>query len=392
MEILLAKNAGFCFGVRRAVETAKSAVKEKRSKDPCAVVYTYGELIHNRTVVEELRKEGIVPIDSLESIKEGDSVVIRSHGVGERVYDILRARGANIIDATCPFVANIHRIVNAAYAAGERVFIVGDKNHPEPIGINGFCAGSAEFIESIEDLEKLKGKEGILVVQTTFDSKLFTAMEERIREEYPGIRVNNTICNTTLDRQAEAEQLSQKSGAILVLGDRHSSNTKKLLEICKKNCISSKIVSNKDEIPIDLFKNPAIIIGIVAGASTPDSIIWEVIRTMSEQDKANAISTEAEIKETATAEEATKNIEDIAVFDEDAITKTIVRIRPGQILTGTVIQIVDGEVSVNIGYKSDGYIPRNEFSNDPEADPAASVKPGDEIEVEVLKVNDGEGN
>ncbi len=392
MEILLAKNAGFCFGVRRAVETAKSAVKEKRSKDPCAVVYTYGELIHNRTVVEELRKEGIVPIDSLESIKEGDSVVIRSHGVGERVYDILRARGANIIDATCPFVANIHRIVNAAYAAGERVFIVGDKNHPEPIGINGFCAGSAEFIESIEDLEKLKGKEGILVVQTTFDSKLFAAMEKRIREEYPGIRVNNTICNTTLDRQAEAEQLSRKCGAILVLGDRHSSNTKKLLEICKKNCISSKIVSNKDEIPIDLFKNPAIIIGIVAGASTPDSIIWEVIRTMSEQDKANAISTEAEIKETATAEEAAKNIEDIAVFDEDAITKTIVRIRPGQILTGTVIQIVDGEVSVNIGYKSDGYIPRNEFSNDPEADPAASVKPGDEIEVEVLKVNDGEGN
>ena len=177
MEILLAKNAGFCFGVRRAVEMAKSAVKEKRSKDPGAVVYTYGELIHNRTVVEELRKEGIVPIDSLESIKEGDSVVIRSHGVGERVYDILRARGANIIDATCPFVANIHRIVNAAYAAGERVFIVGDKNHPEPIGINGFCAGSAEFIESIEDLEKLKGKEGILVVQTTFDSKLFAAME-----------------------------------------------------------------------------------------------------------------------------------------------------------------------------------------------------------------------
>ena len=157
MEILLAKNAGFCFGVRRAVETAKSAVKEKRSKDPCAVVYTYGELIHNRTVVEELRKEGIVPIDSLESIKEGDSVVIRSHGVGERVYDILRARGANIIDATCPFVANIHRIVNAAYAGGERVFIVGDKNHPEPIGINGFCADSAEFIKSIEDLEKLYG-------------------------------------------------------------------------------------------------------------------------------------------------------------------------------------------------------------------------------------------
>lgn len=393
MEVLLAKNAGFCFGVRRAVEMAKSAVREKRGADPGAVVHTYGELIHNRSVVEDLRGEGIIPIYSLENIKAGDSVVIRSHGVGRNVYDTLRARGANIIDATCPFVANIHRIVSAAYSAGEQVFIAGDKNHPEPIGINGFCDDSAEFIESMEDLKKLDGREGTLVVQTTFDSELFAAMEERIREEYPGIRVNNTICNTTLDRQAEAERLSRKCGAILVLGDRHSSNTKKLFEICKKNCISSKIVSNKDEIPIDLFKNPAIIIGIVAGASTPDSIIWEVIRTMSEQDKANAISTEAEIKEeTAAAEEAVKSIEDVAVFDEDAITKTIVRIRPGQILTGTVIQIVDGEVSVNIGYKSDGYIPRNEFSNDPEADPAASVKPGDEIEVEVLKVNDGEGN
>ena len=147
---------------------------------------------------------------------------------------------------------------------------------------------------------------------------------------------------------------------------------KNYLKYAKKNCISSKIVSNKDEIPIDLFKNPAIIIGIVAGASTPDSIIWEVIQTMNEQDKANVNCTEAENNETeiAATEAAATTIDDNAVFDEEAITKTLIRIRAGQVITGTVIQITDGEVSVNIGYKSDGYIPRSEFSNDPEVDPA----------------------
>ncbi len=394
IQLVLAKNAGFCFGVRRAVNMARETAKECRKSDKNGTIYTYGELIHNHAVVESLREEGIIPIETLDGLRPGETVVIRSHGVPESVYAFLSAREINIVDATCPFVGSIHSIVSRAHARGEQVFIVGDHEHPEPIGINGHCGNTAIFIESEADLPLLEGQSGCLVVQTTFDSNVFSRMQRAIAENCPEIRIHNTICSTTLARQSEAAELSRKCDAMLVLGDRHSSNTRKLAEICKKNCKSTQIISEKCEISIDLSKKPAIIIGIVAGASTPDSIIWEVIQTMSEQDKANVTCTEAEINETATAaaKAAKTTIDDNAVFDEDAITKTLVRIKPGQILTGTVIQIADGEVSVNIGYKSDGYIPRSEFSNDPDVDPAEHCKAGDEIEVEVLKVNDGEGN
>lgn len=397
MEIIVAKNAGFCFGVKRAVNIALKTA-EKHSEDTGAKVYTFGELIHNRMVVDELRERGINPIESLDEAKEGDYVIIRSHGVPKADYDTLRRRGINIVDATCPFVENIHKIVNAAYERGEQVFIVGNKNHPEPIGINGFCNNEAIFIEGEDDLHLLKNKSGCLVVQTTYDFETFARMSDVIKEKFPGVTVHNTICSTTFERQREAEELSRKCDAMIVLGDRHSSNTKKLVEICKKNCSATKIVTKKCEISIALSEISGIMVGVIAGASTPHSIIREVFKTMNEKDKAKVDCCEAENKKTKTDKVATKaakaaqTIEDNAVFNEEAITKTLVRIRNGQILTGTVIQIVDGEVSVSIGYKSDGYIPRNEFSNDPELDPASVCKVGDEIEVEVLKVNDGEGN
>ena len=322
-------------------------------------------------------------------MKKGDTVVIRSHGVPAQVYSYLDELGVNIVDATCPFVESIHKIVSEAYKKGEQVFIVGDSGHPETIGINGYCGNTAVFIENEEALRLLENKSGCLVVQTTFDSTVFSDYERIIKEKYPLIRVCRTICSTTLARQREAEELSTKCDAMFVLGDHHSSNTRKLWEICKKKCNFAKIISNKSEISIALSEISAIIVGIVAGASTPDSIIWEVIQTMNEQDKANVNCTEAENNETeiAATEAAATTIDDNAVFDE-----TLIRIRAGQVITGTVIQITDGEVSVNIGYKSDGYIPRSEFSNDPEVDPAQVCKVGDEIEVEVLKVNDGEGN
>lgn len=213
-------------------------------------------------------------------------------------------------------------------------------------------------------------------------------MQRVIEREYPRIRVFNSICSTTFERQREAEELSKKCDVMLVLGDKHSSNTQKLRKICEKNCRNTLNAAKECEISLDIFKNNDIMVGVVAGASTPDSIIREVINTMSEQDKAN-VNCEA-ATENAAANAA--NIEENAVFDEEAINKTIVRIHGGQVLTGTVIQIVDGEISVSIGYKSDGYIPRSEFSNDPDLDPASQYKVGDPIEVEVLKVNDGEGN
>ncbi len=391
MKIILAKHAGFCFGVRRAVELAKATAEKVYGESAGAEngprVYTYGELIHNKTVVEELAAAGIRAIESPEEASAGDYVVIRSHGVPKAVYDELAQRGINCVDATCPFVAHIHDIVSEAHGAGERVFIIGEPTHPEVIGINGHCADAAEFIRTEEDLPKLASGAGCLVVQTTFDYDGFMKMAERIQSEYPEITVHNTICAITKERQTEAEELSRNCDAMLVLGDKNSSNTQKLKEICKKNCKQTQNAAKVSEISLDLFKKHGIMIGVVAGASTPDSIIREVINTMNEQGKAEI----NEATENVTAE-AAQTIEENAVFDEDAINKTIVRIHGGQILTGTVIQIVDGEVSVSIGYKSDGYIPRSEFSNDPELDPASVYKVGDPIDVEVLKVNDGEGN
>ena len=385
MKIILAKSAGFCFGVRRAVELTEQTAAKVAESGGAAKVFTFGELIHNRDVVNRLREAGIAPIESLDEAQCGDYVIIRSHGVPKKIYEELETRGINFIDATCPFVSNIHRIVSAAYERGEQVFIVGNPEHPETIGINGHCGNSAIFIRGEEELRKLEGRSGCLVVQTTFDSETFAAMQRVIEREYPRIRVFNSICSTTFERQREAEELSKKCDVMLVLGDKHSSNTQKLRKICEKNCRNTLNAAKECEISLDIFKNNDIMVGVVAGASTPDSIIREVINTMSEQDKAN-VNCEA-ATENAAANAAT--IEENAVFDEEAINKTIVRI---QVLTGTVIQIVDGEISVSIGYKSDGYIPRSEFSNDPDLDPASQYKVGDPIEVEVLKVNDGEGN
>lgn len=388
MKIILAKSAGFCFGVRRAVELTEQTAAKVAESGGAAKVFTFGELIHNRDVVNRLREAGIAPIESLNEAKCGDYVIIRSHGVPKKIYEELETRGINFIDATCPFVSSIHRIVSAAYERGEQVFIVGNPEHPETIGINGHCGNSAIFIRGEEELRKLEGRSGCLVVQTTFDSETFAAMQRVIEREYPRIRVFNSICSTTFERQREAEELSKKCDVMLVLGDKHSSNTQKLKKICEKNCRNTLNAAKECEISLDIFKNNDIMVGVVAGASTPDSIIREVINTMSEQDKAN-VNCEA-ATENAAANAA--NIEENAVFDEEAINKTIVRIHGGQVLTGTVIQIVDGEISVSIGYKSDGYIPRSEFSNDPDLDPASQYKVGDPIEVEVLKVNDGEGN
>lgn len=388
MKIILAKSAGFCFGVRRAVELTEQTAAKVAESGGAAKVFTFGELIHNRDVVNRLREAGIAPIESLDEAQRGDYVIIRSHGVPKKIYEELETRGINFIDATCPFVSNIHRIVSAAYERGEQVFIVGNPEHPETIGINGHCGNSAIFIRGEEELRKLEGRSGCLVVQTTFDSETFAAMQRVIEREYPRIRVFNSICSTTFERQREAEELSKKCDVMLVLGDKHSSNTQKLRKICEKNCRNTLNAAKECEISLDIFKNNDIMVGVVAGASTPDSIIREVINTMSEQDKAN-VNCEA-ATENAAANAA--NIEENAVFDEEAINKTIVRIHGGQVLTGTVIQIVDGEISVSIGYKSDGYIPRSEFSNDPDLDPASQYKVGDPIEVEVLKVNDGEGN
>ena len=279
MNIILAKHAGFCFGVRRAVDITKETAKQVYGESENAQsgmrprVFTYGELIHNKTVVEELAAEGITAISSPGEAQAGDYVIIRSHGVPKSVYAELESRGINCVDATCPFVARIHETVLEAHRRGERVFIVGEPTHPEVVGINGHCGNEAMFIRSLDEHSKLEGGGGCLVVQTTFDSDAFNEMSALIEREYPKITVNNTICTTTRERQTEADELSRKCDVMLVLGDKNSSNTQKLKEICKKNCPNTQNGANISEISLDLLKDYGIMIGVVAGASTPDSII-----------------------------------------------------------------------------------------------------------------------
>ncbi|MCR5610806.1 MAG: bifunctional 4-hydroxy-3-methylbut-2-enyl diphosphate reductase/30S ribosomal protein S1 [Clostridiales bacterium] len=398
MQIITAKNMGFCFGVRRAVDLALKKAGEKGK------VYSLGELIHNRNVVRELETKGIVPINSLDELPEGGSLVIRSHGVPPAISDECKNRGIDVIDCTCPFVIKIHEIVKEHYRKGYSILISGNPEHPETIGINGCCENSAHFISKEEDLDNIEGGGKLcLVSQTTFDLNEFLRIRDRFKELFPDGEVFNTVCITTEQRQKEAKEISEKCDAVLVLGDIHSSNTQKLASICEKQCKIVKRIANINDFPIDIFDINDIIVGVVAGASTPDSLIREVITRMSEMDKAN-VETVAENTETVTNEvtetaapvvEAVKEepvVEEGETTFEEAIEKTLRRIHNGQILTGSVVQIVDGEVCVNIGYKSDGFIPRDEFSDDPDVDPVAVVSVGDTIEVEVLKVNDGEGN
>ena len=400
-KVLIAENMGFCFGVRRAVKMAVEAAEEKGR------VFTLGELIHNREVVSELASRGVEPISSLDELPRGGTLIIRSHGVSPFVIERCSEEGIEFVDCTCPFVAKIHEIVTREYREGSRIFITGDPEHPESIGINGCCDGKAVFLRSPEEAASITelSKEDdklCLVSQTTFDLAVFNAVSSEFKKRFPKGRVYKTVCSTTETRQKEAEEISSKCDVMLVLGDPHSSNTKKLAEICSKHCKIVKRIANINDFPIDIFKINGIIAGVVAGASTPDSLIREVITRMSEMDKAN-VETVAENTETVAAEvtetaapvveaAAEPVVEEGETTFEEAIEKTLRRIHNGQILTGSVVQIVDGEVCVNIGYKSDGFIPRDEFSSDPDVDPATVVSVGDTIEVEVLKVNDGEGN
>lgn len=430
MRIITAKNMGFCFGVRRAVEMSLEAAKKY------GTVYSLGELIHNREVVSELEEQGVKPISGLDELPEGGVLIIRSHGVSPGVITECEKRGAVCIDCTCPFVEKIHSIVSRAHENGRTVVIAGKPEHPECVGINGCCGGGGVFVGSSEELrlleDALRGKKLTLVSQTTFDLNGFIGIAEEFTRLFPDGEVHNTVCQTTRERQKEAAELASKCGAVLVLGDRHSSNTRKLAEICEMQCKNVKRIANISEIPIEISADDDIILGVVAGASAPDSLIREVITRMSEMDKANvenciaentetvteaveaaetvaetaaetvaeaaneAAETVAEVTETAAPAEAAAEepvVEEGETNFEEALEKTLVRIRNGQILTGTVLSIMEGGVvGVSVGYKADGFIPRDEFSSDPDVDPADVVNVGDKIEVEVLKVNDGEGN
>lgn len=368
-EVKLAETAGFCFGVKRAVDTVYEQVGSSGDNK----VYTYGPIIHNEEVVSDLASRGveIIPDEAaLDALKNNENskskMVIRSHGVGEAVYRKLERLGFEIIDATCPFVKKIHRIVSDESAAGKTIVIVGDAEHPEVQGIRGWCKNEPVIIDSLEKaenhLEKLE-KNIVLVSQTTFNGIKFKELVEFFRKKYYNVSVYNTICNATEERQKEARKLAAEVDAMVVIGGKRSSNTQKLYEISKKECKNTYYIQTLVDLDLTVIES-AKRVGITAGASTPNHIIKEVHDSMSE------LSFEELLKQSEENES---------------------KIKPGSVVEGKVIGVKPEEIIVDIQYKADGIITRNEYSSTPNMDLTTVVNVGDPITVKVVKTNDGEG-
>ena len=272
-EVILAKSAGFCFGVKRAVDT----VYEQAGKEN---VYTYGPIIHNEEVVKDLERKGvhvIEDISQLDNIKNG-TIIIRSHGVSKNVYDTIKERGFEIVDATCPFVLKIHNIVKTESENGSQIVIIGNEKHPEVEGIMGWSVTPVHVVDSIEKAQKLvldKEKKVCVVSQTTFNYNKFQELVEIISKKGYNIYIRNTICNATEERQTEAREIAKRVDAMIVIGGSSSSNTRKLYEICKKECYDTFYIQTINDLDLESLGR-AECIGITAGASTPNNIIEEV--------------------------------------------------------------------------------------------------------------------
>ncbi len=273
MEVILAKTAGFCFGVKRAVEMVYEQIGTEN-------VYTFGPIIHNEEVVEDLKSKGIGVINSVEEAKSiaPGTIIIRSHGTTKAVCDELEALGWKIIDATCPFVKKIHRIVSERSLAGDRIVIIGNEKHPEVEGIMGWCNNTPIVVDCAQKVDELALPEGeniCVVSQTTFNYKKFQELVEKIDKKGYYINVRNTICNATEERQTEARLLAQKADAMIVIGGKSSSNTQKLYEICKEECENTYYIQTLRDLDLNKL-SCAGCVGITAGASTPNNIIQEV--------------------------------------------------------------------------------------------------------------------
>ena len=274
MKVTLAKSAGFCFGVKRAVEMVyKEAETGKK-------VYTLGPIIHNEQVVQDLEQKGVRVIDTPEELSKAEdaTVIIRSHGISADVYHQLEDKKVRIVDATCPFVSKIHRIVEKKYQEGSCIVIVGNANHPEVEGINGWCNGAATVIGSVSEAENYSqepARKLCVVAQTTFNYKKFKDIVDIFSKKSYDIDVMNTICNATEERQTEAAAIAGDSDAMIVIGGKHSSNTQKLYEICKNMCPDTHFIQTLDDLDLKQFQSFRSV-GITAGASTPNTIIKEV--------------------------------------------------------------------------------------------------------------------
>ena len=372
--VTVAKTAGFCFGVQRAVDMAEKACQEY------GCIWALGDIIHNAHEVGRLEKLGVHKAEDVTDIPDGVPVLIRAHGVPERVVQQLEQKGCRIVDATCPFVGKIHRIVREESEQGRRIIVIGSRNHPEVVGIQGWC-GTSEVYETPEELraalEKI-GKNGenlqkipvSVVAQTTINREIFDICGKIIKKQCTNAKIFGTICNATDERQAEARLLAGKSDIMIVIGDRKSSNTKRLYEISTSLCDHVLYIEDATGLTgneIQGMEQP--FIGITAGASTPAWIIKEVRNIMSEETRIETGS------------------EDFAAMLEESF-KTL---NTGDKVTGTVLKITPNEVHVDLGVKHAAYIPTHELSDDPSFNAEESIHVGDDIEAVVVRVNDAEG-
>jgi len=274
MEVVVAKSAGFCFGVKRAVDAVYEQLETGKT------IHTYGPIVHNEEVVKALEERGVKVIGDEEELRgmERGTIIIRAHGVPRKTYELIHERGLECIDATCPFVSHIHRLINGDSAKGRHIIIIGNEQHPEVIGIKGWSSGPVSVIETKEQAEQFSTKKNeklFIVSQTTFNYKKFQDLVEIFRKKGYDIIVANTICNATEERQKEAVELAAKADVMIVIGGTHSSNTRKLYELCQSECENTYYIQTLDDLQLDL-PNSVELVGITAGASTPNKIIEEV--------------------------------------------------------------------------------------------------------------------
>ena len=369
MQIILAKTAGFCFGVDRAVEMVSESVRRGNK------TATLGPIIHNRHVVERFLEQGVRELDSPEQAEPGETVIIRAHGVPEQVQQALCARGVPVLDATCPFVKKIHTIVKNETQKGRKIIIFGSPAHPEVEAIASFCREPV-IVQSPEELEnwlreapERRNLPISMVSQTTSSQKMWKSCAEIAKKVCTNCEIFDTICRATEMRQEEAAILSQKCDAMVVVCDARSSNTGRLAMICEQYCKKVSLVDQADDLEMSLFSG-ANTVGITAGASTPSWIIKEVNNKMSEELKV----------ETAMEENFAELLE-----------QSLKTLNNGDKVTGTVMAVGSTEIEVDLGTKHTAYIPLEDFSGDPNVKPEEAVKVGDQIEAIVVHVNDGEG-
>jgi 4-hydroxy-3-methylbut-2-enyl diphosphate reductase len=416
MKIIVSEYNGFCGGVKAAVLKADKILTDEKK------LYCYGEIIHNKDVVEKLKNKGMVIVDDIPENKDA-KFLIRSHGVGKNIYDRLEEKNIEVIDATCVKVKKIHKIVEEFKNKDYNIIIVGDENHPEVQGISGWCNYEAVIIKSPEELKNIiePTKKYCLVCQTTINLNTFEEILKTIEiNNYSNIIVHNTICDATKKRQEACIALASKCDIMLIVGGKNSSNTKKLYELSKELCENTFLIQNYKEIPYNYIDKNSIV-GVSAGASAPDWIIEEVINMLenlnnnmnemneqaehadlAEQSEPAELSDKKEQTELVEQSEETEKTETVEQTDKAEKVNSmhellenyggVVNLGIGEKVKGTVIYVSPDAVSVNINYKSDGIITREDFSLEEVSDLTEVVKEGDEIDAIVVKISDQDGN